>query len=102
MKGKRRIACLLLIVVLIISGSVSAYANVAQKKAISTSTRTIRMVTGERLRTYFQSRAGKKATYTIKNKKVLGLTGNGKYMFAQEKGNHLSLSNREEKPPDLP
>ena len=86
MKGKRRIACFLLIVVLIISGSVSAYANVAQKKAISTSTRTIRMVTGERLRTYFQSRAGKKATYTIKNKKVLGLTGNGKYMFARRKG----------------
>ena len=67
MKRKRRIPLFLLIVVLILSGSVPAYANVAQKKAISAATRSIRMVTGEQLRTYFQSRAGKKASYTIKN-----------------------------------
>jgi len=86
MKRKRRIPLFLLIVVLILSGSVPAYANVAQKKAISAATRSIRMVTGEHLRTYFQSRAGKKASYTIKNKNVLGLTGNGKYMVARRKG----------------
>ena len=86
MKRTKRLLLFLMTTVLILSWSASAYANVAQKKAIATTTKTIKMVTGERLRTYFQSRAGKKASYTIRNKNVLVLVENGRYMYARRRG----------------